>query len=62
MGSFLLRQYLTMYADGLAGAIIMGTGEHSMAELNMGQKLCKGLAAVRGWHYHSPLVHKMRCW
>ena len=25
----------------------------------MGQKLCKGLAAVRGWHYHSPLVHKM---
>lgn len=59
MGSFLLRQYLTMYADGLAGAIIMGTGEHSMAELNMGQKLCKGLAAVRGWHYHSPLVHKM---
>ena len=59
MGSFLLRQYLTMYADGLAGAIIMGTGEHSMAELNMGQKLCKGLAAVRGWHYHRPLVHKM---
>ena len=59
MGSFLLRQYLTMYADGLAGAIIMGTGEHSMAELNMGQKLCKGLAAARGWHYHSPLVHKM---
>ena len=39
--------------------IIMGTGEHSMAELNMGQKLCKGLAAARGWHYHSPLVHKM---
>lgn len=43
MGSFLLRQYLTMYADGLAGAIIMGTGEHSMAELNMGRSSAKGL-------------------
>jgi alpha-beta hydrolase superfamily lysophospholipase len=27
MGSFLTRQYLGMYADGLSGAIIMGTGE-----------------------------------
>lgn len=26
MGSFLLRQYLTMYAEGLAGVVIMGTG------------------------------------
>ena len=26
MGSFLLRQYLTMYAGGLSGAVIMGTG------------------------------------
>ena len=26
MGSFLLRQYLGTYSEGLAGAIIMGTG------------------------------------
>lgn len=26
MGSFLTRQYIQMHADGLAGAVIMGTG------------------------------------
>lgn len=31
MGSFLLRQYLTMYGEGLAGAVIMGTGYQPMA-------------------------------
>ena len=36
MGSFLLRQYLTMYGKGLSGAIIMGTGYQGSAVLNMG--------------------------
>lgn len=26
MGSFLLRRYLTVYGQGLSGAVIMGTG------------------------------------
>ena len=26
MGSFLMRQYLTVYGEGLSGAVIMGTG------------------------------------
>ena len=33
MGSFLLRQYLTMRAEGLAGAIVMGTGDMPYALL-----------------------------
>ena len=41
MGSFLLRQYLTMHAKGLAGAIIMGTGHQPSAILSAGQMVCK---------------------
>ena len=36
MGSFLLRQYLTMRAEGLAGAIVMGTGDMPYALLKAG--------------------------
>lgn len=57
MGSFLLRQYLIRYSEGLAGAIIMGTGYHSIPELVIGQALCKAIAAVRGWKYRSRLVN-----
>ena len=37
MGSFLLRQYLTMYAEGLAGAVIMGTGPSGNADALCGK-------------------------
>lgn len=57
MGSFLLRQYLTKYSEGLAGAIIMGTGYHSLPELKLGQVLCRGIAYVKGWRYRSRLVN-----
>ena len=57
MGSFLLRQYLMRYSEGLAGTIIMGTGYHSIPELVTGQALCKMIAAVRGWKYRSHLVN-----
>ena len=30
MGSFLVRQYLPLYGQGLAGAIVMGTGSQPM--------------------------------
>lgn len=57
MGSFLLRQYLTSYADGLSGAILMGTGYKSAALLTAGQVLCRGMAAVKGWQYRSQFVN-----
>lgn len=59
MGSFLLRQYLTMYAKGLSGAVIMGTGWHGKAELNMGQLLCRMIAAFKGWRYRSTLADSL---
>ena len=47
MGSFLLRQYITMdnghYADDVAGAIIMGTGWQPPIAMKFGKLLAKGI-------------------
>ena len=57
MGSSLLRQYIEMYGNGLAGVVLMGTVEdHSKAALLFGKRLCCIMAAFRGWHYRSKLV------
>ena len=57
MGSFLLRQYLTRESAGLAGAVIMGTGYHSVPEVMAGQALCRAIAVFKGWKYRSRLVN-----
>ena len=59
MGSFLLRQYLTMRAEGLAGAIVMGTGDMPYALLKAGQAVCKSIALSKGWHHRSHLVNQL---
>lgn len=59
MGSFLLRQYLTMHSKGLAGAIIMGTGHQSLMILKAGQLVCKITAAIKGWKYRSEFVNNL---
>ena len=59
MGSFLLRQYLCMNGEGLAGAIVMGTGTQPIAVLQAGRGLCSLIARFRGWHYRSVLVDNM---
>lgn len=59
MGSFLLRQYLTMRAEGLAGAIIMGTGYMPYGLLAAGQMVCRSIAAVKGWKYRSEFVNQL---
>lgn len=57
MGSSLLRQYIQMYGKGLSGAIIMGAvADHKKATLVFGKRLCRLMAAVRGWHYRSHFV------
>lgn len=58
MGSFLLRQYLTMKSKGLAGAIIMATGYMPYPILAAGQVVCKVIGTVKGWNYHSEFVNK----
>ena len=59
MGSFLLRQYITMYGEGLAGGIIMGTGYQSPATLSAGKFLCMILSVAKGWKGRSGIVNNM---
>ena len=59
MGSFLLRQYLTLYGEGLQGAVIMGTGAQPQGVLTAARLLCRILALFHGWHYRSKLVNNM---
>ena len=59
MGSFLARQYIEMHGEGLAGAIIMGTGYMPEGVLKFGQILCKTIARFRGWKYRSAMVNNI---
>ena len=59
MGSFLTRQYLGMYSEGLSGAIIMGTGEQPDLILSAGKLVCKLIAALKGWEHRSPFVNSL---
>ncbi len=59
MGSFLARQYLCSFSDGLDGAVLCGTGYHPEAELKTALSLCRAEAAVKGWRYRSRLFDWM---
>lgn len=59
MGSFLVRQYLGQYSRGLAGAIVMGTGEQPDIVLSAGKLVCKIIAHLKGWDYRSKFVNNM---
>ena len=59
MGSFLLRQYIGLYGNGFAGAIVMGTGSKSDFILAVGKLVCRIFALVKGWEYRSDLVNSM---
>ena len=60
MGSSLLRQYVQMYGNGLAGAIFMGVvADKPYHTLVSGRRLCRFMAAFRGWHYRSRLIDRM---
>ena len=57
MGSFLTRQYLGYHGQGIAGAVIMGTGDQPDLVLAGGKLLCKMLAVIKGWEYRSNFVN-----
>ena len=59
MGSFLVRQYIGMYGEGLTGAIVMGTGDQPNVILHAGKMVCKVIATFKGWEYRSKLVDGM---
>ncbi len=59
MGSFLVRQYLCLHGEGLAGAVIMGTGYQPRIMVRFGMALTTFLARIKGWNYRSRLVDGM---
>ena len=59
MGSFLLRQYIELYGEGLSGAVIMGTGSQPPAVLSAGKAICRTAARFRGWTCRSGLMNRM---
>ena len=59
MGSFLARQYIELYGDSLAGAIIMGTGFIPPAVLTAAKTMARTAALFHGWHYESPMLAKL---
>jgi len=56
MGSFVVRAYIAECGEGLAGAIICGTGHIATATSSAGNALARGIGRVRGEHYVSKIL------
>ncbi len=59
MGSFLVRQYITIYNSGISGAIIVGTGHQPYALLKLGLIITKLIGTIKGWRYRSKFVNNL---
>ncbi len=59
LGSFLLREYLGKYPEGIAGAVLVGTGQQPGALLGMLQALVKTQIRKAGRDDTTPLVRKL---
>ena len=59
MGSFLIRQYMMIYGQGLSGVIVMGTGSQPAATLKGAKAICKTLSAFKGWEHRSSFLNNM---
>ena len=59
MGSFILRDYLAHYGEGLAGAIICGTGHQSAAVATAGLAAAKAVARAKGERHISDTLFNL---
>ena len=59
MGSFVTRVYLTRHGDGLAAAVLCGTGQQPRVQTVAGRVLTRLIAALRGERHVSRLVDSM---
>lgn len=57
MGSFLTRQFISMYGNEVDGAIISGTGQQPLSLIKFGMFITKILASFKGWNYRSKFVN-----
>lgn len=60
MGSVLVRQYIQMYGNGLSGVVMIGVvAERKRASLCIAKRMCRFLAAFKGWHYRSKFMDNL---
>jgi alpha-beta hydrolase superfamily lysophospholipase len=59
MGSFIIRNFIAQYGEGLAGCVVMSTGQQPLASLVAGNLVVNALAARKGWNHRSPFVDKL---
>ncbi len=59
MGSFFCRNYIARYGEGLAGAVIMGSGFKSMSTLNAALFFVRLNALFCGWRNRSKFIKKL---
>ena len=59
MGSYLLRQYICDYSNGLAGIIIMGTGYMSPCESLLSLGFLNLMACLKGMRHRSKISKKI---
>lgn len=59
MGSFYARQYIAEFGQELDGAIIMGTGGHSFALVQLGRLLTSLVALFKGWRYRCGFINNI---
>ena len=59
LGSFLLREYLSKYPDGIAGAIIAGTGHQPVWLLSIMMGIVKGQIKKAGYDRATGLVRQL---
>ncbi len=59
MGSYMLRKYLCIHNENLAGAILMGTGYVPDPILKLGLGLCDVTAKCKGWDYRSKFLQSL---
>lgn len=57
MGSFLTRQFITIYGNEIDGAIISGTGQQPLMVIKFGIFITKLIAYIKGWSYRSNFVN-----
>lgn len=59
MGSFLLRQFISLYGSEINGAIIMGTGHQPYPLIKSGVLIARLIALFKGWNHRSTFVDKL---
>lgn len=59
MGSFLLREYISLCGNDLAGAIILGTGHKNKYKVTLGLRLCEIISCFKGNKYKSKFIDNL---